>query len=169
MAITTRLAHVRRAQHVFNLGSFYFAIGKSSEWMDDSNPPVEAEDTTELFEVIGFRKADRVSFVVPDDENGTIEYLGSKYREVSASDAEQEGAKWIWFSTTVSYEELPTGWYRQIGLYQGLTRQSTVDTGKYNLLPSEVQDNGDLLAFANRQPCNRLADQKETFNIIIEF
>lgn len=169
MAITTRLAHVRRAQYAFGLTGYYFAIGKKTAWSDEKNPPLENEMNTTIDEIIGYRKADLVSFVVPDESKGDIEYLGSKYRKVPADKALQEGAKWLLFTTTILYDELPTGLFRQIALFQGLQRNSGVDVGKYPLLPNEVKSSGELIAYVNRQYSNRQADQKETLSIIIEY
>lgn len=178
MAISTLYSHVSRAIDFFNKNSIYFAIAKTSPWSNDSNgktemdpqfsPPEENATVTALSELIGFKKAEVVRLVVPDVD-GEISYDNGRWRAVSASSAYAEGAKYVYLETNIRSDELPIGFYRQIGVYTGLVLANGVPTSKYNLLPSEVSNTGVLEVYDNRQPSNRQADQREILSIIIEF
>lgn len=178
MAISTISAHVSRALDFFRKDDIYFAIGRTSPWPDDSEgrtemdvdflPPAEEKDATDLDEVIGFKKVETIYLVVPDEE-GEIVYENIRWRAVSPDNAYAEKARHVFIETTIRYDELPLGFYRQIGVYTGLTRKEEVSSAKFNLLPEEVEDAGVLEILSNRKPSNRQADQKETINLVIEF
>lgn len=168
MAITTVGAHVSRALDFFDKKDIYFAIGKTSPWEDDNNPPSPNSDMTSLDEIIGFKKLDSIQLVIPDD-SGTISYRESNWKSVSKEDAYTKKAKWVYIEATIRYDELPLGFYRQIGVYTGLVPKEGVDSGKTALLPDEVENPGILEVVDNRKPSNRLEDQKEKLTMIIEF
>lgn len=181
MAICTLKAHVARAMDFYNHDDIYFAIGKSSNWsssdltdFDSSrdynvNPP-EPKNTDDMKEVIGYKKAEYKSFVVQDDINGTLDYRNTKWRVVNKEDAATAGARWVYVSTELLYEELPTELpYRCIGVYTGLTLADGVSSSKFNLLPSEVKDAGLLQVIDYRKPIYRNTDVKEKIKLILEF
>ena len=169
MAISTEYSHVQRALEFFNKNSIYFAIGKSSPWADDNSPPAPDPNDTTLQELIGYKKVETIHMVVPDEQNGTILYRDVKWRIVSPDQAFQEKAKWVYIETYIRYDELPLGYYRQVGVFTGLQPASGVPAGKFNLLPEEVENPGVLEIIDNRGPSNRLPDQKEKLSLVIEF
>lgn len=179
MAIATTSAHVSRALDFFNKSDhIFFAIGRTTPWPNDSDdntemeanfqPPAEDIEATALDDVIGYKKVESIYLVVPD-ENGEIVYDEQRWRVVSPDNAYTEKAKFVFIETTIRYDELPLGFYRQVGVYTGLTRKEGVSSAKFNLLPEEVEDAGVLEILSNRKPSNRQADQKETINLVIEF
>lgn len=168
MAITTRSAHVNRALNFFYQTDVYFAIAKSTPWPDEKVPPAPADTDTALLETIGYKKVENMYLVVPDD-NGTISYRDSKWRVVPPDQALAQGAKYIYIDTTIRYDELPLGDYRQVGVFTGLTRNDGVSSAKYNLLPSEVQSPGTLEVIDNRVSAPRQLDQKEKLSLVIQF
>lgn len=168
MAITTVGAHVSRALDFFAKQDIYFAIGRTTPWEDDNNPPSPNSDMTSIDEVIGYKKLEASHLVIPDDA-GTISYRESNWKIVPKDDAYTQKAKWVYIETTIRYDELPLGFYRQIGVYTGLKLKSTTEAGQTALLPDQVEDPGILEIVDNRGPSNRLADQKEKLTLIIEF
>lgn len=169
MAVTTLRAHVNRAIDFFSKEELYFALGKSTAWPGgDSNVPVPDTNMVELEEVIGYKKIEKKHLVVPDPA-GTIEYRDGNYKIVPLSEALTKGAKWVYIETTIRYDELPLGTYRQVGLYEGLEKNAGVAVGKTNLLPSEVKSAGVLEVVDNRKTSNRDIDQKEKLTLVIEF
>lgn len=168
MAITTIGAHVSRALDFLGKQDIYFAISRTSPWEDDNNPPSPNSDTTSLDEIIGFKKLDSIQLVIPDTA-GTISYRESNWKPIPKEDAYTQKAKWVYIETTIRYDELPPGFYRQIGVYTGLVPKDGVDPGKTALLPDEVANAGVLEVVDNRKPSNRLEDQKEKLTMIIEF
>lgn len=169
MAITTLASHVNRAVSFYNNTSVYFCIGKSSTWVDDNNPPAPDPLATSVLEIIGYRQADTVQLVIQDNVNGTITYQGQKWSVVTTANAQSSGAKWVYVSTTIADTDLPLGYYRQVGVYTGLTKANGVGAGVKALTPAQVQTAGSLEVLDNRQPSNRLSNQRETISVIIEF
>ena len=164
MAICTLKAHVSRALDFYNKEDIYFAIGKSTPWSAsdidnfdasrdyENNPPVP-KNTDDMKEIVGFKKAEFKAMVVQDD-----------------TDAVTEGARWVYISTELSYDELPTDKpYRQVGIYTGLKKSSSVQGNVYNLLPNQVTDKGLLEVIDFRKPVYRDSDVREKLKIILEF
>ena len=122
MAIATLKGHVSRALDFFNKSNIYYGIGKSTACVDEFNPPLPLE-TDDLEETIGYKKAESIFLVVPDEE-GAITYKDTSWRVVSPSNALTEGARWVYVSTYLSYDELPVDiTYRQTAV---LDRKSVV-------------------------------------------
>ena len=180
MAICTLKAHVSRALDFYNKDDIYFAIGKSTPWSAsdidnfdttrdyENNPPVP-KNTDDMKEIVGFKKAEFKAMVVQDD-NGSLEYRGVNWRIVSPTDAVTEGARWVYISTELSYDELPTNKpYRQVGIYTGLKKAGSVQGNVYNLLPNQVSDKGLLEVIDFRKPVYRDSDVREKLKIILEF
>lgn len=169
MPITTTHAHVNRAIDFFSKDSIYFGIGKATPWLDDKKPPAPEIDVAVLDGLIGLKKVEVSHLVVRDDVNGTIIYRDSRWRIVPLDQAIEEGAKWVYIESAILYDELPLGEYRQVGVFTGTVKKAGVAPGKYNLLPSDIEDVGTLEVIDNRPPANRLADQKERLSVVIEF
>lgn len=181
MAITTLKSHVSRAIDFFNNDSIYFAIAKPTVWtLDDLgnrydssvdydvNPPTPY-NTDDLISIIGYKKAEYKSLVVQDD-TGTLEYRGTKWRSVSASEAMDLGARWVYLSTELAYDELPIdNPYRQVGVFTGLTLKAGVNANTYAHEPEDISDQGILQVIDNRKPVYRDTDVREKIKIILEF
>lgn len=168
MATTTISGHVSRALDFFERNDIYFGIGRPTPWPDEEYPPPATIETTQLDEAIGYKKVETVYLVVPD-EAGTISYRDSSWRVVPANEAIAEGARWVYIDCHLRYDELPLVDYRQIGVFSRLTLADGVPEGKFNLLPSEVGDNGILEIVDNRKRTPRQIDMKEKLSIVIEF
>ena len=139
MARTMLKGHVSRALDFFNKPDIYFGIGKTTAWEDEYAPPAPLE-TDELEEPVGYKKAESKFLVKPDPE-GELVYRNIKWKIISPSEALTEGARWVYLSSSIAYTEFPVSIsYRQVAVFTGLTRADEVDAGKYNLLPSEVDD-----------------------------
>lgn len=81
MAIATRNGHVARAIEFFKRNDKYFAVGRTSPWDNETQPPAPATNAYDIEELVGLKKVDNCYLVVPDN-NGSIEYRGSKWRIV---------------------------------------------------------------------------------------
>lgn len=180
MSVTLLSGHVSRARDFYNKTDIYFGIGKTTSWAPDSdmpntdattsdtNPPVPLNTDT-LLEPAGYKKVESKFLVVPDDENGQLSYQNKKWRIVPYDDAVKEGARWVYISVNLMYNEIPTDIsYRQVEIFSGLKAKNP-DENKYVLLPDEVADQGIGEALDNRTPIYREADQKEKLSIVIEF
>lgn len=178
MAVTTTLGHVSRALDFYDRDDVYFAYGRTTTWPNDSNgkaegdplfqPPLESIQATTLEELVGYKKVEIKHMVVPD-ENGTIYYRQTKWKIVPKDQAKDQGARWVYISSTFAYDELPLEDYRQIGVFSRLVKKGSVSAGKLNLLPADVQDQGILEVIDNRKVVTRQLDQKENVELIIEY
>jgi len=171
-SVMTTLGHVNRAIDFFSKPDKYFAIGRTTPWPDENNPPNPTGNETSVEEVIGYKAVTEQYFVKPDpnanESNGGIYYRGQWYAKTTdPNEAKSGGYKWVYLSTIIAYDELPLQTYRQVGVYVGLQKAKGVD--KSNLLPSEVADPGTLEVIDNRKPQYRSIDQREKLSVIIEF
>lgn len=167
MAVLTTTGHVSRAIDFYNKQSLYFALGHSSPWEDENQPEAVAPDT-KFIEPIGYKQVYEKYLVYPS-ASGAINYKNQSWRIVGYDEALALGAKWVYLSAVIEYEELPLITYRQIGIYSGLVKVSSVPEGKTNLLPSEVVNPGILEIIDNRKPTYRELDRREMISLIIEF
>lgn len=181
MAICTLQGHVSRAIDFYNKQDVYFCIGKTSPWtVEDlgdrfdssvdyeSNPPIPRNIDT-MIDIVGYKKAES-AFLVVQDDSGALEYRGTRWKIVSREEAPREGARWVYLSAYLSYNELPTDIvYRQMGVVSGLEKVEGVSDSKFVLLPEEVESQGLLEVIDNRRPVYRDADIREHLKIIIEF
>lgn len=147
--------------YVDQADSTYLAIGKTTPWINESAPPAGEQSTSVLQEVIGYKKADKVSLCKPVLEGEstpypTVNYGGKTYALIPKEKAYQERATLVYFETEVAGTDLPTGTYRQVGMHTGLIPKSGVN--KKALLPTEVQSTGVLQFFANKENQNRTVE-----------
>lgn len=162
MAKSTLYSHIDEAiQMQKRLDSTYYVIGKTSAWSDDNNPPEEDSATTTLTEVIGYKKVKRLSLVRPlaEGEETTypvVAYGGQQWALIPVDKAYEEGARWLYVEAEIFPNDLPLGWYRQVGVHMGL--KPVTGIFKQNLLPTEVGDPGVLKFYENREPQNRTAN-----------
>lgn len=187
MAVTTLEGHVQRAIDFTKKSDVYFVLArKSSEWTEDdrtedtpstitisdSNPPVPIS-TSVLTDIQGYKKVETTYLVRPTlkDETPDISYQDSNWKIIPEAKAVSEGARWVYLTSTVAYDELPTDMiYRQVGILSGLVRsESAKSSGKYSLTPDEVESNGILELIDFRKPVYREADKREKLKVIIEF
>lgn len=160
MAISTYNSHVHVAKYYASLqANSYFVLGRTTEWSNEESPPTPDPKTIAVDEVIGYKRASTVSLCRPlksgeTPQYDTIEYGGRTWVLIPQDKAFEEEAKWVYYYTEITGDELPTGFYRQVGVHIDLKPQSNVS--KPNLLPSEVNDKGTLVTFDNRQPMNRI-------------
>lgn len=171
LPITTTMGHVSRAISFQELPNVYFGIGRTTPWDGETEPdfsaPLPSVEATELDELIGLKKVDIKSLVVPD-EDGTLIYRDRTWRKISAEEAIELGAHWVYIEASILYEELPVSAYRQIGVFSRVKPKSTV-TSPSILLPEDIESTGVLEILDQRKVVTRNADSRDTFSMIIEF
>lgn len=172
LPITTIAGHTSRAISFFELSSVYFALGRTSPWENENEPdfsaPLPSTLATELDELIGMKKVDVKSLVIPDDE-GTVVYRDQTWRKVSVEEAMRLGAHWVYIEASILYDELPSAAYRQIGVFSRVTVNDDVPTTKSILLPEDIKNTGILEVLDQRKVVTRNEDSRDTFSMIIEF
>jgi hypothetical protein len=167
--IETIQGRVRRTELFYNDSTdLYMAIGRTSAWVDENDPPSPTGEETNVEEIIGFKKVDQEILVVQDSVGGTLNFRGQKWRELPVGDIYTEECHWIYVSASLYGDSLPLDTFRQIGLYSGLTPHQDYVGNDY-LLPYQVEDRGVLEIIGNRVPAQRSADQTDKPVIILEF
>lgn len=174
LPVTTIAGHVSRAISFFELPNVYFALGRTSPWEGEVEgganftAPLPSVEATTLDELIGMKRVDTKSLVVPDDD-GTVVYRDQTWRKVSAEEAIEVGAHWVYIETSILYEELSATAYRQIGVFSRVTLNSGVSANKSILLPSDIKNVGILEVLDQRKVVTRNEDSRDTFSMIVEF
>lgn len=175
------LGHVARAIDFYHKNDMYFCIGKTTPWSAEdlgdefnpsndyeANPPIP-KNTDTILELAGYKKVESAFLVIPD-ESGDLEYRNTRWKIVTEAEAPEKGARWVYISSYLSYNELPTDIvYRQIGVVSGLKAIEGIPSSKYALLPDEVEKAGLLEVIDNRKPVYRDMDIREHMKLIIEF
>lgn len=175
MAVTTIHAHVNRAKEFLVRDDVYFAIGRTSPWQNENTPGFEVPDedfnALALDEIIGYKKIDVAYIVRPTEvgETPDIQYREENWMIVPPDQAIAQKARWVYIRSTILFNELPLGVYRQVGVYTGVVKKPELPAGQDNLLPTEVDNVGVLEVIDNREFSNRQLDQKEVLSLILEF
>lgn len=177
LPVTTTVGHVSRAISFQEMNSIYFALGRTSPWAgeieaaeagEEFSAPLPSVEATELDELIGMKKVDTKALVVPDDE-GSIVYRDRTWRRISAEEAIQLGAHWVYIEASIYYDELPATAYRQIGVFSRVALKEGVLESQSILLPSDIKSIGILEVIDQRKVVTRNEDSRDTFSMIIEF
>lgn len=172
LPVTTIVGHVSRAISFFELSSVYFGLGRTSPWEGETEPdfsaPLPSIEAKNLDELIGMKKVDVKSLVVPDDE-GTVVYRDQTWRKISTQEAIELGAHWVYIEASILYEELPAVAYRQIGIFSRVAVKDGVSITKSILLPEDISNVGILEVLDQRKVVTRNEDSRDTFSMIIEF
>jgi hypothetical protein len=155
--------------------SAYVAIGKTSPWTDDSNPPNDDPKATALTEVIGYKKVKQFSLARLLKTGETAEsisypvvvYKGQQWALIPIDKAYDEEATFLYVEAEIQPDDFPLGMFRQVGLFTGLTPNAGVT--KQNLLPSEVANIGLLRVIENREPQNRTASVTAFEQLMLAF
>ena len=170
LPIITNTAHCSRALALVEQGNIFIGIGKTSPWEGENDegfvPPEPNPDAENLEELVGMKKADRVSLVVPD-EYGDIEYAKIKFKTLTKDEALRQKSRWVLVESTIYYEELPPVAYRQLGVFSRVQAKEGKDKNRI-LLADDIEDAGILEVLANRKVTTRQSDTKDTFFMVIE-
>jgi hypothetical protein len=174
LPITTNLGHVDRAMAFYEENDVYFALGRTTPWVDNETtdatfvPPTPDPTATSLDELICMKKVSQKLLVMPADD-GTIEYNKTKWKILTKEEAMQNQARWVYVKTELYYDEIDVVDYRQVGIYTRVTKRSDVANTKTLLLPEEVKDPGLLIMLNNRHVATRQQDTRDRYAMVIEF
>lgn len=162
---------VREAYNLVSQANIWIGIGKTSEWPDESDPPDPDIAAQNISEIVGLVKPDQVKIVVPD-KSGAIEFPGSKWRMLippyNLNDLINQGARWVYVSGWLLYEQFPVVEYRQECVYADVIKAVGVPPGATVLLSGQVESYGTMLIYTNRVKVIRSESKKEFIEFIIE-
>jgi len=171
MAIVTNNAHIASAIRLLHARpTMYLALGKTSPWTDELNPPQETVDTGSLTELIGIKKVTDVQlcrFVESTEKptGTTITYQGKTWEFITEANAYKNKTFYLYITTTVDGTDLPLGSYRQVGIITDPVLKAGVTTP--SVPASSVTSQGTLHFYENRVAQSRTAEVtvKESFMI----
>lgn len=172
MAIPTlkmRHANAKQYKDLIDKEGLWFALGRTSPWIDENKPPDPDNTASSVEEVIGYKKAALVTFVRKDPDAGTIIYLGERYTPITDADAASENAILILIKALIEYTELPATTTRQLGIFHGLQRAASVSADAVALTPSQVSDPGVLDIIDNTIPNTRAEYQRDEYSYMLQF
>lgn len=149
--------------------------------------PLPSLSTTQLTNVIGFKRFASMNFVV-SDEAGVLTVGGITWTKVTGDTQEDlianalsQGARWLYIEAELETSEFSGETYRQVGLYSELEIDTTAVPGYATTLvytptqiirtgvdPDYVYD-GILEVFQNKYPVTRPTELKELFTWVLEF
>lgn len=161
----------------------FIAIGRTSPWENENEPPTPDETMTEVTELIGLQRVDSYKFakVIPNpttlQKRTGVYYKGLYYAVTQDSEiALNEGYTSIMIQTTLdrdTVEAIPVGvTFRQVGLYVGV--KATPDEIQYGITRDQwnnklEEDRGMLEVVDNRPPLGRTDSQSEEILILLDF
>lgn len=161
----------------------FVAIGRTSAWSDENNPPYPSEESTEVTELIGLQRIDSYKYAKVIQNPTTLQkktavyYKGLYYSTTQDYNVAKEGGYTdILCVVTLDRDTvsaIPIGiTYRQVGLYVGVN--ATEDEIKYGITREQWDnkaqaDKGMLEVLDNRAPISRMADQSEEIYIMLSF
>lgn len=170
LPIITNAAHCARALALVEQGNLYFGLGRTTPWENEElaefMPPSPDVDAKTLDELIGMKKASRVTMVEPS-ENGEIEYSDKRFTTLTQEQALEKQARWVLIETRIEFEELPPVSYRQIGIFSRV-KTTEGNENKNVLLPDEIENVGILEILNNRKVVTRQSDTKDSYTMIVE-
>lgn len=168
--IITNSAHCARAISLATGSDIYFGIGRTSPWEKENDegfvPPEPDINAENLDELVGMKKADRVTLVEPHTE-GEIDYAGMRFRTLTTEEAMQHKARWVLIETTIYFKELPPVSYRQTGVFSHVKPKEGIENTSV-LLAKDIEDVGILEVINNRKVVTRQSDTKDTYFMIVE-
>ena len=177
--IVTLASRQRRMQDWMNsdLAYRFIAIGRTSPWEDENNPPVPDERMTEVTELIGLQRIDSYKYakVIPNpttlQKRTGVYYKGLYYKTTpNEEEAIQDGYTAVMFLMTADSDTcFTTGLaVRQVGLFMGVNRNSEfIAADAYSVMSDD--DKGHLIAVQNMMPITRQDTQLEKYYFLIQF
>lgn len=166
-----------------NLAYRFIAIGRTSPWENENEPPYPDETQTEVTELIGLQRVDSYKFakVIPNpttlQKRTSVYYKGLYYATTQDQEiALSEGYTSIMVQVTLdrdTVESIPVGvTFRQVGLY--IDVNATPEQIQYGITRAQwdqmlQEDKGTLEVIDNRPPLGRQDSQMEEIYILLDF
>ena len=169
MAVTTYAGRARRALLHKTNSTYWMAIGRTTAWDDEENPPDPSPSATAIEEPIVYVTPTSVSLCKVVSSGEDVTHLGTKYAFVADEDAIDEGARFLYmlgrFDPTSGQ---PYDTFRQVALYSNLTPSTGHESDSW-LAPANVDDAG-LLEYLDNDVSTIMTDTRlEVIEIMIEF
>ena len=180
-AVITLKSRQRRMLNFMNLPkNYYVAVGRTSAWSDEGEPPFPDETKQTIEELVGLQRiqgenAMAYAKIIPNpttlEKLEGVYYKGLYYKVTLDQEYTIEnGFTSIMAQVTLdrdTYFPVDIS-YRQIGLYSQVDATAPyLSASEYNNLTPEKR--GTLETIDNRRPQYRAKDQEEVLYILIDF
>jgi hypothetical protein len=155
--------------------NLYLAIGRTSVWADELNPPTPLATDLTLTELIYIKKISVKHMVIDDDPYDVygpdVQVGGYDYHFVADVDAFNENARSVYFSNTIYYSDIApiNTTFRQTGILLNPEGAGGVLLTAVEYLGANVIDQGEVLYINNHTYVTRDPSQSEKFEIILNF
>ncbi|MCM3626888.1 hypothetical protein M3194_05875 [Paenibacillus glycanilyticus] len=169
VSYTASVAGMRafQALHLVRTDNIWIGIGKQTPWNESDSVP-EVSGSSLLSEPIGYKKAEKVRFVIPDPDGDIIQFE-QRWRMITEEEAMLSLARWVYVAAWITGTELPAVSYRQSAIVTELALAEDTLPGKLAVKAEEVSSHGYALVVNNRSPIHRTEDQREFLEFIVEF
>lgn len=165
MGKVTDLGRTQRAIDFKSHSSIWLAVGQTSAWPDEDNPPDEEVDISTIDEVVGYKLLTE-SWLVKEDADGVLEVGGTFYSKVADVNANTEKPVHLYLKFEIEPDELTIATYRQIGIFVDLV-PSEGNASKSSLLAAEVSSVGRLVYTSNELPVTRQTETRHVFEVVL--
>lgn len=165
MPLIVRQGSVRICKLIKDGLIFWVGVGRTTPWPNENSPPAEDPTLTTLQEIQGYKRVDSVQFVV-EDPNGTILFRNRRYRIVPEQNIYTEGARWLYLTATLLFDQFPIVTFRQTGIFVDVV-PTAGNENKDVLLPNQVQS-ARLIGYVNHQPRIRVSWGKDVLEFVLQ-
>lgn len=197
--ISTYISHsMRTINFYYNTPNIMFAFGRQSPWgtlpgdnvgnliYNEYKPPLPTLDAENLQEIIGYKRPEKMQFVIPDNVGAykvdgiwwnivkptTSETNPDIIKKLTIEEVKRLKCRWVYLTVTIEGNEFINTTYRQVGLFSDLkvnyANGGTDNQALYN--ENEIfPGSGVLEAYQNRKMILRQSDQREKFAFVLEF
>lgn len=166
--VMTEAGHIAIAAAMKNM-SFYLGVGGlpddyPNKWAvtDKEIPPFDP-NSTELILPFGYKKAQRVVYVVEDNINGSIVFEDKRYSE------SQEPTSHLYIEFLLDTDEVVDKVIYQLGLFINLQPNPSLPPGQLFFTPDQVVDTGILYIGENVKPIYKQSGVKEIYSLVLNF
>lgn len=166
MPIIVDIGCVRIAKLMKDNFEFWIGLGRTTPWDNDDNPPQETSSVDIISDICGLRKAEIVSFVVPDAA-GDIVFRGARYRRVNDNEIYSVKSRWLYIATWFEFDLFPLVTFRQTAVFVDVIPRVGFE-GYKMLLPNQIQSYGIMLGYINHYPRKRVFYGKDVVELILD-
>jgi hypothetical protein len=154
--------------------SIFLALGTGSpEW--GTTPPDEDPGVTALLGEVGRRALTRSLYVVPDEDNGTIEVPtsvtvdGNNNTVVSTQkfSVSETPTRHVFVEFQLDFADAAGVTVRELGVYIGCVLRDDLPPGKMFFVAADFVDNGLLFQIEHREPTIMKPDTRNSFKWVI--
>jgi len=169
MGATTYIGRVLRALQFKTENELWGAIGRTTAWTDEADPPDDPVDVATIEEPIVYVKALLVGLAKTVSTGADITINGQGYAYVDDADAYDEDARFLIVDVVFDPAvQSVYGNFRQIGIFANLIPATGHESDEF-LIPANVSDEGVLVYVHNDTVTTMASDRQEEVKIALEF